>query len=478
MTQQTGLSSGAESHFSGRAGDHAIVIGGSIAGVLAARVLTDHFDSVTIVERDRFPERPEFRKGVPQSWHLHALFVRGRRILDQLFPDLEAEWAAAGALTFDFGDIAFLSPAGWAVRFRSGMPFLSCTRHLLEWCVRRQLAASTKVCFLEECEVTALLPNADKTRVVGVRLRFRNRPAGKSTPTEDLAASLVVDCSGRNSNVPTWLQELGYVPPEELTVNAFVGYSSCFYARPTGFQADWQGLIILPTLADPRGAALLPIEGNAWIVTLYGYRRDYPPVGEVGFLNFAQSLRTSLLYEAIKDARPLSPIRGFRSTENRLRRYECLSRWPEQFVALGDSVCAVNPVYNQGMTVCARAAMVLDECLREQRRRRPSGDLTGLSRGFQKKVAKSNSSAWRVATSQDARHVAAKGGRRDLLTRVMGPYMARLINATTYSTKARMALLRVVNMDAAPIALFHPSVMWVVLRGGGGQRSELHAASI
>ena len=50
----------------------AIVIGGSMAGLTAAQVLSNHFDNVTILERDTFPEGAGSRKGVPQARHIHA----------------------------------------------------------------------------------------------------------------------------------------------------------------------------------------------------------------------------------------------------------------------------------------------------------------------------------------------------------------------------------------------------------------------
>ena len=64
----------------------AVVIGASLAGLLAARVLRDAFDEVVLVERDRIPVRPEPRSGVPQARHIHVLLVRGAQILEALFP--------------------------------------------------------------------------------------------------------------------------------------------------------------------------------------------------------------------------------------------------------------------------------------------------------------------------------------------------------------------------------------------------------
>jgi 2-polyprenyl-6-methoxyphenol hydroxylase-like FAD-dependent oxidoreductase len=56
---------------------HAVVIGGSMAGLLAARVLVDHFERVTIVERDAYPSQPTSRQGLPQASHVHVLLTQG-----------------------------------------------------------------------------------------------------------------------------------------------------------------------------------------------------------------------------------------------------------------------------------------------------------------------------------------------------------------------------------------------------------------
>jgi 2-polyprenyl-6-methoxyphenol hydroxylase-like FAD-dependent oxidoreductase len=129
---------------------------------------------------------------------------------------------------------------------------------------------------------------------------------------------------------------------------------------------------------------LSAIEGNLWTMSLYGYNRDYPPTDEVGFLDFARSLSNPALYEAIKSAKPVSPIYSFRNTENRLRHYERL-KLPEGFVVMGDVAFAFNPLHGQGMTAAAMGALELDRCLRRQLRFGKA--LTGLSQHFQKRLA-------------------------------------------------------------------------------------------
>src|SRR5262249_14637514 len=145
---------------------------------------------------------------------------------------------------------------------------------------------------------------------------------------------------------------------------SFLGYATRLYAPPAGFQADWQALFLQPSAPSARGGGLFPIDGRRWIVTVAGVGRDYPPIDDAGFLDFARSLRSPILYEAIRHAQPLTPLVAYRRTENQLRHYEQLERWPEGFVVLGDAVCAFNPIYGQGMTVAAESAELLDDWLR------------------------------------------------------------------------------------------------------------------
>jgi flavin-dependent dehydrogenase len=463
---------------------HAVVIGGSMAGLLAARVLADHFGRVTIVERDRLPDGPSFRKGVPQSRFPHVLLPSGLSVLRRLFPGIFEELVSEGAVRYLWPrDALWLTAGGWSGRFAHAEEVrgaLSQSRELVEWVVRRRLTVLENVRVLECREATGLLAGADQREVTGVWLRSRPsaRPsAGTEAPAaedEQLRADLVVDASGRESDAPRWLKALGYEPPEETEIDAFLGYAGRTYASRPGLEADWKIVFIQANPpADDRGGILLPVEGDRWKVTLFGGGGDYPPTDEEEFLAFAKSLRSPVLYEAIRDAEPLTPIHGYRRTSNRRRHYEKLRRRPERFLVTGDAACAFNPVYGQGMSVAATEAEALDRCLREGRLGR---ELTSLSRRFQKKVARSHAGAWTIVSGEDARYPTAEGVRRDLPTRLGHRYFDLVVQAAMRDEAANRAFVDVMSLLASPASLFRPSVFFRALTlgrvGGDGQAAE------
>ncbi len=442
-----------------KTGGHAVVLGGSLAGLLAARVLAEHFERVTVVERDAFHADTAVRKGVPQASHVHALMRRGQQVLENLFPGLLDELLDDGAHLVDVaGEIAWLTPGGWGARFPSDLNIIGFTRPLLDLHVRRRLSYDPRVRILEETETLRLLPGArgGGEGVFGIMASTR-RPG--STNEEEVRADLVVDATGRGSRAPRWLEELGYEAPEETVVNGFLGYASRLYRVPAGFASNWKGAYV--QLAPPehtRGGIMLPVEGGRWLVTLLGGGRDYPPTDEEGFLDFARGLSSPVIYDAIKSAEPLTTVRSHRATENRRRHYERLRRQPDNFLVTGDAACAFNPVYGQGMTTAALGALALDECLREQRRRQLGGDLSGLARRFQKRLAKANAAPWLLATGEDFRYREVEGSTPNVTTRLLHRYLDGVVRLATSDAGVRRVLLEIMHMLKTPPALFHPRV--------------------
>jgi len=235
---------------------------------------------------------------------------------------------------------------------------------------------------------------------------------------------------------------------------------------------DSKGIYVQPAPPDHnRGGALFPIEGDRWILTLAGYGRDYPPVDESGFLDFARSLRTQRIYDAIKDAEPLSPIFTYRVTENRMRHYERMTRLPDGIVGLGDAVCAFNPVYAQGMTMAALGAETLNECLRTQTE--SNLDLKGFGRRFQKSLASVNSAPWLIATGEDLRVRECEGEPHGPVNRLVQRYFDQVVKLSTKNAEVRKLLLQVFNMLKPPPSLFHPRLAIRVLVQGCKQLASI-----
>jgi 2-polyprenyl-6-methoxyphenol hydroxylase-like FAD-dependent oxidoreductase len=449
-----------------------------MAGLVSARVLADHFDRVMIVEQDAAPTEAGPRLGVPQGQHVHVLLNSGRSILNQLFPTLSDDLAEAGAPRADgINDLAWLSPAGWNLRYPSHYVGQSASRPLLEWLVRRRVAENPRIEFVNGESAVGLVAGSAPGQVVGVRVRPRSRANdGGAAVEETLNTDLIVDATGRGTRATQWLRELGYAEPSRTEINAFLGYVSRFYRLPADPARDWQGLYIqaqVPRIV--RGGLVYRLENDRWICTLGGYAKDYPPTDETGFLDFARSLRSPLLYEAIKDAEPLSAPVANRSSANVWRHYEKLDRWPDGFVAVGDAVCAFNPVYGQGMSVAAKEAIVLGECLTEQQRRH--GDLSGVARQFQRQIVRTIQPVWALATGEDLRVSGAEGGRPGRAAAILGWYVGRVMQLATEDRLAREIFSEVLNLDQPATRLFHPRLAAKVILGptGRGAATELRA---
>ena len=438
---------------------HAVVLGGSIAGLLAARVLSDHFERVTLIERDAYPETPQTRKGTPQANHVHGMLVRGRQILEDLFPGMQDEMIAAGAPEVDLAkEVAWFTPAGWGVRYESDLNVLSFTRPLLDYHMRRRIAQNSRIEVLDNTEVVRLLPDSTEDRLAGVLICPRVSEEDRRVATE-LPADLIVDATGRASRAPRWLEDLGYEKPKETVVNAHLGYASRLYRVPEDFEADWKCAFIQAAPPEQkRGAIIFTVEDRRWLVTLIGGGHDYPPADEAGFLEFLRGLPVSTIYDAVSRAESVSPIKTHRSTENRLRQFERVNRLPDNLLLLGDSVCAFNPVYGQGMTIAALGAQALQQILSER-----NGNLTGLARRFQKRLAKINEAPWMMATAQDYRYRETAGGAPGARTRFMHRYMDRVVQLATQSVPVREVLLRTFNMLLPPSTLFRPRVSFRVI---------------
>ena len=434
-------------------GDHAVVLGASMAGLLAARVLADAYGQVTVIDRDQLPEASTHRRGVPHGRHAHALLARGQQALEELFPGLTAELIAQGVPT---GDL--LANGRWYVsghRLRQapiGLVTLSASRPLLEGYVRARVRALPNLRFLDSHDIVGLAATPDGRRVTGVRVL---RGADGSAE-ELLGADLVVDATGRGSRTPIWLQALGYARPETEQVRVGLGYATRTYRLPPVALDGDLAVLDAPTPEHPRGGALLLLEGDRWMVTLAGMLGDHPPTDPDGFLAFARSLRFPDIYQTIRDAEPLDDPVGFRFPASVRHRYERLGRFPDGLVVMGDAVCSFNPIYGQGMSVAALEALTL--------RRHLERGAEPQSRRFFGDLARVVDVPWDIAVGGDLA-VPGVQGRRTLKVRLVNAYIARLHGAAEHDASLASVFVRVAGLVAPPQSLLRPNVAVRVLWG-------------
>jgi 2-polyprenyl-6-methoxyphenol hydroxylase-like FAD-dependent oxidoreductase len=430
--------------------NHAVVMGASIGGLLAARVLADHFERVTLVEQDKFPSGAEHRRGVPQSKHTHGLLASGRQVLEQLFPKLTEELVKSGAVHSDVvRDGRWIQEGACLKRFRSGLDGLLLSRPFLEEMIRRRVLALPNVQALERAAVAGLITNGNPPRITGVRC-IRD---GK---LEIVGGDLIVDAMGRGSRSCDWLEAMNYPKPAIDRVEVALGYTTRFFRRlPSHLNGDLI-VVIPPTPEGKRGGVMVAQEGDRWTVTLIAHFGNYPPDDLEGFRNFAKNLYAPDIYEVICDAEPIGDASSTRFPASVRRRYERLRRFPKGYLTFGDSICSFNPIYGQGMSVAALEAIALEETLAKG-----SGD---IAKSFFRRAAKVIDIPWSIAVGNDLR-IPEAVGPRTLQVRLINWYISRLHRAAHNDPVPSLAFHKVSNLLAAPPSVMHPKVALRVLKG-------------
>ncbi|MFJ9863792.1 NAD(P)/FAD-dependent oxidoreductase [Streptomyces sp. NPDC101165] len=432
----------------------AVVLGGSLAGLLAARALASTGARVTVVERDALPAGPEPRKGLPQARHVHQLWSGGARALEQLLPGAIGRLRAAGVSRVPMTtDMVALSPHGWYRRWAESAFMLPASRDLLDWVVRQLVLADRDIELVERAEAIAL--TGTDTAVTGVRIRAHDNAE------RTLSAGLVVDATGRGSRASHWLAELGLPRPERREVDSGLVYASRLFRAPE--QAARDGFPIVNIEPDPRGAgtgrggALMPVEDGKWIVTLFGGRGDDMPTTADGFARYArEQLRHPIIGELLANAEPLTEVALTRTTANRRHFFERMPLWPENFVVLGDAVCALNPLYGHGMAVSAQSALALRDVIRRQG---TALDTPGLSRHIQKAVGRTVRAAWDLAIGADVFYPGATATGPTLRDRLLSAYVGRLLYTATGNGRIARRVTDVTALQRGAESLLAPSML-------------------
>lgn len=429
---------------------HVVVIGASMAGLLAARVLADRFETVTIVEKDRLPTSAKVRHGVPQSRHVHVLHKAGQEMLEDFFPGYTEALTDAGGLEIDAAiDFDVYIEGDFLAKGPVRMPMYCASRPLFEFVTRKGVAALENVTIRDSCQFVGLVTNDDASTVQGITVRTEG---GK----KEIEADLVVDATGRTSRTPTWLEQNGYTPPPTDVVGIGVAYSTIILERDPD---DSRALVLFPTPPNRRGCATFPIEDGKRILTLAGYHGDHAPTDPDGFADFADSLPLpdigSLLdgHDVVSEDIEFYPI-----PSNRRRRYEDLEDFPEGLIVVGDAIASFNPIYGQGMSVAALQAAQLHHTL-------ATDGHTGMALEFFERAGRVVDEAWALSTGADFKYPETTGPK-PFATRIKNRYLARMLRKAHTDWRVAEAFGRVGFMETGAKSLIHPAIVWRVLKPG------------
>ena len=429
-------------------GDRAVVVGGSIAGLLTARVLADGFRDVVVVERDPIPTEPTPRRGVPQGNHIHALLRAGRATIEDLFPGYGEQLLSAGGVQIDMGsDVLHYEDGDFVADSPTRLPTYYATRPLIEYVVWQRVLELDSVTVRSQCQCVEYSIDGPTPTVDGVTLRDDD---GEYV---DISTDLVVDATGRTSTTPTWLDDAGFRAPPADEVRIDMAYSTVFSERPPD---DRRALIVPPAEDTTRGVGVFPVEDGRWLLTYFGMHGDHPPTTPRELREFSSNLPGPDPVELF-DTEPTfsDDIVHYPFPSNRRYRYEELERFPDGLVVIGDAIASFNPIYGQGMSVAALEALVLHHVL-------ATDASEGLPLRFFDRVESVVDVAWSMAVGADFQY-SETTGPKPRGTDFFNWYLSRLTHEAHSDGSLRETYYRVINMEYPPRALVRPAVLWRVL---------------
>ncbi|KVD74137.1 hypothetical protein WS62_06610 [Burkholderia sp. ABCPW 14] len=432
--------------------EHAVVIGGSIAGCLTAEILSRHFTTVTIVEKGDFDDKTSDRQGVPQEKHTHVLLLEGQRLMEEIFPGLTNDLIQAGAVGADLiNDVRWFQYGLWKQCYASKLHSLFFSRRFLDNYLRGRIRRNPKIVVRSETAVADLLVSSANGRpaVAGVKI-------STSAGVDTLCGNLVIDASGRGSRTANWLTAAGLDETPRMLIETHLGYASRIYRRSPAHK-DWRAVVIWPTPPEQKRIGLmLPIEGDRWMVSAGGWFDAFPKPNPDEFVEFMRTLPVPDIYDRLGQAEPVSEVSGFKVPGSQWRRYDQFDGFPEGLLVVGDALCSINPFFGQGMTLCAMQA----HCLTRHLPRWLDGRCS--TREIQSQFVPIIRASWDMATAEDMRFPQT-AGERTLSTRIMHWYGAGLARASASSRLARQAQLEVIHLTKSPNRLLHPGIFARVL---------------
>ncbi|WP_242213357.1 NAD(P)/FAD-dependent oxidoreductase [Bacillus cereus group sp. BfR-BA-01383] len=431
----------------------AIVIGGSMAGKLAAKVLSNTFEEVIILEAGEKWDGISHRKRVPQSNHPHVLLKGGEEALEELFPNITNELIKSGSIVNNFTlDLKWHQFGLWKQPFKGEIHMIQQSRSLLESHIQKRIEQVSNVITKYDMLVEELLVDEKLNKVYGI-----NAKCLKTGMNEEFHADIVVDASGFGSKSIEWLQAYNIeVREEKVRIDLF--YATRLFKLKENEELDCCNILMSPSFPEnPYGVLIQTIEDNRYFVTFSGYANEKAPQTDEEFYNFAENLLIPNVTDFLNRAEAITDIKTYKIPYQVRRRFDLVNNLPEGFLVIGDAQCRFDPVFGQGVSVAAMEAYQLQLLLQG----RTKLDKT-FTQQFYKKAANIIETPWDMTTTEISRHPKLK---RELSRKQTFQlwYTKQIYRLSASDSDVYIRLVRVMNLIRSPFHLFHPRVLLAVL---------------
>lgn len=449
-------------------GSRALVLGASMAGLLAARVLSERFAEVWLLERDELPEDARPRKGTPHAIHSHGLLAGGLANLETLFPGLTDNLIAKGAVLGDSAlDGIFHAGTRRFARGPSSLKTLGVSRLMLECEIRKRVLGLPNVQVRSQVDVTDLAMSEDQATVIGVNLTRRD-VQDQVEAQETWHADLVIDATGRASRTPRWLAAHGYSEPEETRVSEGVpvNYVTISMERPLDQPPEALMVLCGSSLEVRQVFVMIAQEPDEqgrgrWTLTFGGYGDDRPPMDIDGLRERSRAHQCPEVTRVLCAQGLLGEPVRYQFAHSQRRHYEKMSRFPARFLVIGDALASLNPVYGQGMTLVSGEALVLKEALVD-------GLGHSLHARYFARIAELVNAPWETSVTSDLQHDFIPGERTPQI-RVSNALVRHITVAAQHDPKIAVAMLNIGHLVAPPESIMKPGmlarILWARLKG-------------
>ncbi len=426
---------------------NAIILGGGISGLLVSKVLSQKYEKVFIIEKDKLEDRPQVRQGQSHVGQFHVLLLKGLRVLEHYFQGITKELEDRGAVKLDLGEGAYwYSYGGVKQNITTGIETLICSRKLIDYGIRKRVEEIPNVQILDETKYIDLIEK--NGTIKGVRL------LNSKTEVYEIESDLVIDATGRGSITSKWLENNNYSKPEEEKTLIDIIYKTAIYNR---IEDDLQkGKVMMYSPEPPKkiGVVIQPIENNKNLVCVAGWHKENPPVEE-DLLEFLKQLPNKRFYEVLSRCKKESDFVTYKFPHCSRKYFEKLSEFPKGFLPIGDVICNLNPTHGQGMTSTCLQVEILEQLIEKH-------DPANMSKIYFKKISKIIDQCWNASAYENFRYEETIG-KKPKGTKLVNRFMDAINRGANKNKLIYGDFVKVMVMIKSPTSLFSPKFLWKVI---------------